>query len=231
MKGRNTMVAMRRLLLVCVLALFVRSSEAMSVANEIKFIIPQFGSKCFQETLPVDKEVKCEVFISDGVGDLLVDVFITRMVGGTVIQSKKRVSHEAFSFRTPHPRNPTDATEKFRFCFLHQGRSETYNEARKIIFKYRAGLTAVDPSISDQFAKKDSLQKVEEVLEHAADLFDEVTDELEFMMQLEADLFQDIKKTSRTVLVYSLFSCTFLVLTGAYRYYVAKNFFKQMKVV
>eukprot|EP00188_Purpureofilum_apyrenoidigerum_P003601 Plantae.Rhodophyta-Purpureofilum_apyrenoidigerum.ctg382.p1 GENE.Plantae.Rhodophyta-Purpureofilum_apyrenoidigerum.ctg382~~Plantae.Rhodophyta-Purpureofilum_apyrenoidigerum.ctg382.p1 ORF type:complete len:224 (+),score=48.58 Plantae.Rhodophyta-Purpureofilum_apyrenoidigerum.ctg382:177-848(+) len=223
---------MRWLVLSCALTLAViERSRALTVSNEVKFVIPQFGSKCFQETLPVDKEVKCEVFISDGPGDLLIDIFITRMMGGTVIQSRKKVSHEAFSFKTPHPRNPSDTTEKFRFCFLHQGRSDSYNEARKIIFKYRAGVAAVDPSVKEQFAKKDSLEKVEEVLEHAADLFDEVTEELEFMMQLESDLFHETARTSRTVLVYSLFSCVVLILTGGYRYYVATKFFKQMKVI
>lgn len=199
-----------------------------------------------------------------------------------MLTSKRAIKHETFSLRTPPSKGPrfrqhaayTDE-ERFRFCFLNNGRANGEESRRKIVFKYKSGaaakelasakveegmeaIRAVSPTSSStrgnrqtlgrgmhpnrfdpaflsvrflSIAPRIGIAQLENSLEHAADIFDEIVDDIEIMMQQEAELYQYTAITTRNVLVYSIFSCVFLLLTGLYRVYATKTFFKQLKAV
>lgn len=78
-----------------------------------------------------------------------------------MIHSSKKVSHEKFSFKIPDlpkDREWEMGSPVFRICFLHQAESSYYNEARKVIFKYKSGASAKDDPNS--LAVEDSVHKV-----------------------------------------------------------------------
>mmetsp|Transcript_3706 Transcript_3706/g.16277 ORF Transcript_3706/g.16277 Transcript_3706/m.16277 type:complete len:186 (-) Transcript_3706:231-788(-) len=184
----------------------------------------------------VHLKVKGEILLTDGPGDIHVDVFVSKVKGGTVLYTKRSCTHETFKFTLPgsgerDKQGNIPERDIVRFCIVQRSRNlKGVDPPRDVVLKYHSE----KPSDKRAEAVKSNdvrLDRLAVTLDTVMEMFDGVSEGIDLTAQLEKQIYEQSERTSKAVVIYSVFSCVFLILTGVYRVYLAKNDLKRLKLI
>uniref|UniRef100_A0A7S0BMR7 GOLD domain-containing protein n=1 Tax=Rhodosorus marinus TaxID=101924 RepID=A0A7S0BMR7_9RHOD len=206
------------------------------VSEEIKFDLPKTGSRCILEGFAAGLVVKGEVLLTDGPGNVQVDLFISMIKGGTVLFSKRSIEHDTFKFTLPGSNErgsegKPPVREIVRFCVIQRSRISMANAVpRHAILKYHSEKPGDKRSESVK-SNETRLDRVAVTLDTVMEMFDGVSEGIEMTAHMEKYVYEQSERTSKAVVIYSVFSCVFLILAGVYRVYLAQNDLKRLKLI
>ncbi|KAJ8904558.1 hypothetical protein NDN08_001076 [Rhodosorus marinus] len=206
------------------------------VSEEIKFEVPKSSSRCILDGFAPGLIVKGEILLTDGPGDVHVDIFVSKVKGGAVLFSKRSIAHEAFKFTLPGS-NERDSQgnipqrEIVRFCVIQRSKGSAAVEARReVVLKYYSEKPG-DKRNESVKSNETRLDRLAVTLDTVMEMFDGVSEGIEMTAQMERQVYEQSERTSKAVVIYSVFSCVFLILSGVYRVYLAKNDLKRLKLI
>lgn len=198
-------------------------------ASALTFDLLYGSRKCISEDIPPLSDVRGELHVSGGSGDMALDLFVSDP-RGVVYFHRAEANSVKYSFKSGEFDSRT--TQAYRFCVVHQVHP---NAATKTDVSRRVSLDVkVESEKSrvevDALAKRGHLSNVQEKFQdvyHEVDGLIQKMDELRMKEQTLSEVNED---TSRTVLRVTVLAAIFTIGTGVLNFMNLKSFFKQKKL-
>lgn len=205
---------------------------AAAQASSLTFELPYGQRKCYSEDLAPSTDIRGEVHVAGGRGEMKLDLFVSD-AGGTVYFHKSDVNALKFSFKTGvAPSHSKTGTQSYRFCIVnqvHPHSAAASNVARRVTLVVEA-LDKVRAGDMAKLATQGHVEKVQDKFGEVSRKVDEIIDRIDDLRVQEQALSDVNEDTSRMIMRISVLACLFTIATGALNFMSLKSFFKQKKL-
>jgi emp24/gp25L/p24 family/GOLD len=184
---------------------------------------------CLIEDVPPLSNVRGELRVAGGKGDMTLDLFVSDP-SGVVYYHKADVNAVKYSFKSGAFQAHT--TMPYRFCVVHQIHPHAppgTNVARRVSLSVKVETPAFK-EVVDSLAKGGHISKIQESFQEVSNEVDALIarlDELRVKEQALTDINED---TSRTILRITIIAALFTIASGVLNFLNLKSFFKQKKL-
>lgn len=204
-------------------------SALISSALALTFDLPYGSRKCVSEEVPPVADVKGEVHVSGGNGDMSLDLFVSDP-RGVVYFHRAAVNSVKFSFKSGT--FDERQTQNYRFCVVHQVHP---NSAARTDVSRRVSLdvsveTAKVKEDLKLLASKGDLTRVQERFQTLYKEVDEIIGRMDVLREREKLLNAANEDTSRVVVRVTIVAGIFTIMTGVLNFVSLKSFFKSKKL-
>lgn len=208
---------------------FALALALFAPATALTFDLLYGSRKCVSEDLPPGAEVKGELHVSGGSGDMSLDLFVSDP-RGVVYFHRAAVNSVKYSFTSGS--FDANAQQTYRFCVVHQVHP---NSAARTDVSRRVSLDVKVDSASVKedmklLASKSDVSRVSDKFQGLYQEVDELIGRMEVLRKAEAALSVANAETSRIVLRVTVIAGVFTVLTGVLNFVSLKSFFKSKKL-
>lgn len=199
------------------------------VGHAITFDLPYGARKCISEDMPPIADVRGELHVTGGDGDMSLDLFVSDPKG-IVFFHQASVNAVKYTFRTGafDPRT----TQVYRFCVLHQthpNAASPHGLSRRVTLKVEVQSPKSKQEV-EQLAKGVHLDKVQHSFEEVSREIMDLISRLDDLRGKEQALSEINEDTSRTIVRITVIAAIFTVATGVLNFLNLKSFFKQKKL-
>lgn len=216
-------------MVILIAVVFVSLALNCLTCDALTFDLPYGSRKCLSEDLPTSADVKGELHVTGGHGDMSLDLFVSDP-RGIVYFHKAGVDAVKYTFRTGSfdPRT----TQVYRFCVLHQvhpNAAVQHELSRRVTLKVDVESAKTRNEV-DQLAKTVHVSKAEESFGEVSKEIMELISRLDDMRVKEQQLSEVNEDTSKSIVRITVVAALFTIMTGVLNFLNLKSFFKQKKL-
>jgi emp24/gp25L/p24 family/GOLD len=213
------------------LALAVALALALCAApaHAVTFELGYGARKCLSEDVPPLANVRGELHVAGGAGDMSLDLFVSNP-RGVVYFHKADASAVKYTFKSGAFEAHT--TEPYRFCIVHQvhpNSAASTDVLRRVTLTVQVETPASKHAISS-LATKDHVAKAQQTFQDVSNEVDVLIAQLDDLRIKEQALSDVNDDTSRTIVRITIIAALFTVATGVLNFLNLKTFFKQKKL-
>jgi emp24/gp25L/p24 family/GOLD len=201
----------------------------LTPTNALTFELGYGARKCMSEDMPPLAQVRGELHVAGGAGDMSLDLFVSNP-RGVVYFHKADANAVKYSFKTGA--FEAHSTEAYRFCVVHQVHP---NAAVRTDVTRRVSLTAdvetpAAKSAIRSLATSDHVSKAQDSFQEVSNEVDTLIARLDDLRVKEQALSEINEDTSRTIVRITVIAALFTIATGVLNFLNLTSFFKQKKL-
>lgn len=210
----------------CAFAIWIACAVS---AEALTFDLPYGSRKCLSEDIPALSNIRGELRVAGGNGEMSLDLFVSDP-RGIVYFHKADANAVKYSFKSGPFEEHT--TQPYRFCVVHQVHP---NAAARNDVVRRVSLSVIVESPAareevDRLAKGGHLTKIQERFNEVSSEVDVLIDRLDQLREQEHRLAEMNEDTSQTILRITIIAALFTIATGVLNFLNLTSFFKQKKL-
>lgn len=189
-----------------------------------------YGSrKCMSEDVSSLADVRGDIHVSSGVGDMTLDLFVSDP-RGVVYFHRAGANSLKFSFKAGE--FDEHQTQAYRFCVVHQvhpnaaARTEV---TRRVSLNVKVEGKGVQQEVA-ALAKKGDVLQAQEKFQDVYREVDNIISRMDELRNMEDSLTEANESTSKVVLRVTFLAAVFTIGTGVLNFLNLKTFFRSKKL-
>lgn len=199
-----------------------------AAASALTFDLSYGSRKCISEDVTPLADVRGELHVSGGSGDMSLDLFVSDP-RGVVYFHRAGANSVKYSFKAG---NFGTATQAYRFCVVHQvhPNAATRTEVvRRVTLSVKVEGKGIQEEVA-ALAKRGDVAQAQEKFQDVYREVDNIISQMDRLRDMEEALSSANENTSRIVMRVTFLAAVFTIGTGVLNFLNLKTFFKSKKL-